>query len=50
MILRYNRFALIPHTCNQCEKIFWLEWYREDGDFGDHDRVCKRCIDEEDKK
>ena len=28
MTIKYNRFALFPHTCSRCEKSFWLEPYK----------------------
>ena len=28
MTIKYNRFALFPHTCSKCEKSFWLEPYK----------------------
>ena len=28
MRIKYNRFALFPHTCSRCEKSFWLEPYK----------------------
>ena len=28
MKIKYNRFALLPHTCSRCEKTFWLEPYK----------------------
>ena len=28
MKIKYNRFALLPHTCSKCEKAFWLEPYK----------------------
>ena len=28
MKINYNRFALLPHTCSECEKTFWLEPYK----------------------
>ena len=28
MKIKYNRFALLPHTCIKCEKTFWLEPYK----------------------
>ena len=28
MKIKYNRFALLPHTCSKCEKVFWLEPYK----------------------
>ena len=28
MEIKYNRFALLPHTCSQCGKSFWLEPYK----------------------
>ena len=28
MKIKYNRFALLPHTCSSCEKSFWLEPYK----------------------
>jgi hypothetical protein len=28
MTIKYNRFALFPHTCSECGKSFWLEPYK----------------------
>ena len=28
MKIKYNRFAILPHTCSECEKSFWLEPYK----------------------
>ena len=28
MKIKYNRFALFPHTCSEGEKSFWLEPYK----------------------
>lgn len=28
MTIKYNRFALFPHTCSRCERSFWLEPYK----------------------
>ena len=28
MKIKFNRFALIPHCCAECEELFWLEPYR----------------------
>lgn len=28
MKIKYNRFALLPHTCSKCEKAFWFEPYK----------------------
>lgn len=49
MTLKYNRIALIPHTCSICNRIFWLEPYRCNLD--DHliatfvEPICKECVD-----
>ncbi len=49
MTLKYNRVALIPHICDVCGRIFWLEPYRRNTD--DHiiavfvENICKECVD-----
>lgn len=50
MILKYNRFALVPVCCCRCGEIFWLEGYYNHGNFGEPYCVCKRCLEKEDKK
>ena len=51
MILKYNRFALVPVCCCRCGDIFWLEGYfKHGGKFSDPYRICKRCLEKEDKK
>ena len=52
MKIKYNRFALLPHTCSDCGKTFWLEPYK----YSSYDRfspvggfsiittsLCKEC-------
>ena len=54
MKIKYNRFALLPHTCSNCGKTFWLEPYK----YSSYDRfspiggfsivttsLCKECSD-----
>jgi len=53
MEIKYNRFALLPHTCAECEKSFWLEPYKyykisEERMMGIVDyktHICKECSD-----
>ncbi len=28
MTIKNNRFAILPHTCSECERTFWLEPYK----------------------
>lgn len=28
MKIKYNRFAILPYTCSECQKTFWLELYK----------------------
>ena len=28
-ITYYDKFALTPKRCSICNKLFWLEWYKE---------------------
>ena len=52
MKIKYNRFALVPHTCSGCGRTFWLEPYK----YSSYDRfspiggfciittsLCKEC-------
>ena len=48
MIFSCNRFAIIPHMCNECKRYIWLESYRR-ADVWKHDRfimenICKHCL------
>ena len=48
MIFSCNRFAIIPHMCNECKRYIWLESYRR-ADMWKHDRfimenICKKCL------
>lgn len=53
MEIKYNRFALLPHTCSECKKSFWLEPYKyykisEERMMGIVDykmSICKECSD-----
>ena len=53
MTIKYNRFALFPHTCSRCEKSFWLEPYKR-FKFDEYKAIacvtyvttiCKECSD-----
>lgn len=59
MKIKCNRFALLPHTCSNCGKSFWLEPYK----YSSFDRfspiggfcivttsICKECANELDKE
>lgn len=59
MKIKYNRFALVPHTCSNCGKSFWLEPYKHSS----FDRfsplggfsivtanICKECANELNKE
>lgn len=48
MIFSCNRFAIIPHMCNECKQYIWLESYRR-ADVWKYDRfimenICKECL------
>ena len=48
MIFSCNRFAIIPHMCNECKRYIWLESYRR-ADVWKYDRfimenICKKCL------
>ena len=48
MIFSCNRFAIIPHMCNECKQYIWLESYRR-ADVWKYDRfimenICKKCL------
>ena len=48
MIFSFNRFAIIPHMCNECKRYIWLEPYRR-ADVWKYDRfimenICKKCL------
>ena len=48
MIFSCNRFAIIPHMCNECKRYIWLEFYRR-ADVWKYDRfimenICKQCL------
>jgi len=51
MEIKYNRFALLPHTCSKCEKSFWLEPYKHykvtefrlTGIIDFKTNICKEC-------
>ena len=48
MVFSCNRFAIIPHMCNECKRYIWLESYRR-SDVWKHDRfimenICKQCL------
>lgn len=53
MKIRYNRFAFIPHVCNHCDEVFWLEPYkyckRPEIKISGIEEVevtfCKSCVD-----
>lgn len=50
MMLKYNRFALVPHLCNECKKYIWLEPFRRIDVFKPFyqcymkQNICKRCL------
>ena len=54
MKIKYNRFALLPHTCSKCEKAFWLEPYKHYtiehmnlvGSICYVTNICKECNEE----
>lgn len=44
MKIKYNRFALLPHCCVECDHLFWLEPYRkDDGLFSGYEFRCTEC-------
>ena len=48
MIFSCNRFAIIPHMCNECKRYIWITPYRR-ADVWKHDRfimenICKQCL------
>ena len=48
MTFSCNRFAIIPHMCNECKRYIWLESYRR-SDVWKYDRfimenICKKCL------
>ena len=51
MILKYNRFALVPVCCYECGEICWLEGYiKLGGKISNPYCICKRCLEKEKKK
>lgn len=53
MTIKYNRFALIPHTCYWCERAFVFEPYKRLSAEEFHGvgivtyetNICKNCLD-----
>ena len=48
MIFSCNRFAIIPHMCNECKRYIWIAPYRR-ADVWKHDsfimeNICKQCL------
>ena len=48
MIFSCNRFAIIPHMCNECKRYIWIAPYRRT-DVWKFDRfimenICKQCL------
>lgn len=56
MKIKFNRFALIPHICSECEELFWLEPYRRYRvvypllGYNETERICKKCANDIDAK
>lgn len=52
MKTKFNRFALLPFTCNSCHRIIWLEPYRKAEVFEialpspgfNKIKICDECI------
>lgn len=50
MKLVCNRFAIIPHMCNECKQYIWLESYRRADVWKDFcsqflkENICKDCL------
>ena len=50
MIFSCNRFAIIPHMCNECKRYIWLEGYRRSDvwkasiDRFIKENICKTCL------
>lgn len=53
MTIKYNRFALFPHSCYMCERVFIFEPYKRleaeeihfIGTVSLITNVCKNCVD-----
>ena len=48
MMFSCNRFAIIPHMCNECKRYIWIAPYRR-ADVWKYDRfimenICKQCL------
>lgn len=50
MKLLCNRFAIVPHMCNECKQYIWLESYRRADVWKDFycrylkENICKDCL------
>ena len=50
MMLSCNRFAFVPHLCDECKRYIWLEGYRRADvwkNFIDRfikENICKNCL------
>lgn len=45
-----NRFAFVPHLCDECKRYIWLEGYRRADvwknfiDVSFKENICKNCL------
>lgn len=50
MIFPYNRFAIVPHMCNECKRYVWMEPYRRSDvwhEFAERflkENICRECL------
>ena len=51
MLIKFNRFAIIPKHCDCCKRFIWLEVFRRSDVWHSMARmywkenVCRKCID-----